>query len=219
MVGELIIVRIAKKNGENNMSFILGLTGGISSGKSTVSDYIKQFNIPVIDADLVSREVVERGTEGLNDIAQSFGQQVLDENGELNREKLGHVIFSDQKKRKLLNQILHPRIREHIISQKVNLIEENEPLIVLDIPLLFEANYRNEVDAVMVVYLNRDIQMKRLIERNTYTPKEAESRINAQMDLEKKKQLADIVIDNSRTIDETYEQVYSWLSRNGYITA
>lgn len=213
-----IIAQIVKKNGENKMSFILGLTGGISSGKSTVSDYIKHFNIPVIDADLVSREVVERGTEGLKEITHSFGQQILNEDGELNRQKLGHIIFSDQKKRKLLNHILHPRIRECIISQKEKLIKENKPLIVLDVPLLFEASYESEVDAVMVVYVDRNIQMQRLTERNNYSPKEAENRINAQMDLEKKKQLADIVIDNSGTIDETYGQVYSWLSRNGYIT-
>lgn len=213
-----ITVQIAKKSGENSMSFILGLTGGISSGKTTVSDYIKQFNIPVIDADLVSREVVERDTEGLNEIIQSFGQQILKENGELNREKLGRIIFSNPKKRKLLNHILHPRIRERIISQKEKLVEKNEPLIVLDIPLLFEASYRSEVDAVMVVYVDRQIQMKRLIERNSYSLKEAENRINAQMNLKEKKRLADIVIDNSGTIDETYEQVNSWMSKNGYIT-
>jgi len=200
------------------VSFILGLTGGIASGKSTVSEYFKQYGVPIIDADVVSREIVEVESEGLYEIVQNFGDSILTETGELDRKKLGKMIFSDKKKRILLNQILHPAIKNRILSQKKDLEKENVPLIILDIPLLYEANYENEVDEVMVVYVDRDIQKRRLIERSQLTAEEAENRINAQMDLKRKKELADIVIDNSGTLEETYQQVSQWLAYNGYIT-
>jgi len=200
------------------VSFILGLTGGIASGKSTVSDYFKRCGIPIIDADVISKEIVEVGTKGLHDIVHSFGETILTESGELDRQKLGRMIFADPKKRTLLNQILHPTIKNKILSQKEGLEQQNAPLIILDIPLLYEANYESEVDEVMVVYVNHKTQKERLMERGQLTGEEAENRINAQMDLERKRKLADIVIDNSGTIEETYQQVSLWLSHNGYIT-
>lgn len=193
--------------------FILGLTGGIASGKSTVSNYLASKNIPIVDADIGAREVVEVGTEGLQSIVTHFGKEVLSEDGSLNRKKLGAIIFDNETKRELLNQLLGTNIREWILTKVADYRRQDIPLLVLDIPLLYESSYQEVCDAVMVVYTPPEIQLERLIKRNGLTAKEAQDRMNSQLSIEKKKQLADILIDNSNKIEDTYLQIDEWLDK------
>ena len=194
------------------MTKILGLTGGIASGKSTVSKYFASLNIPIVDADLVAREVMRAGSPAVKDIREEFGEEVLLENGEINREYLGELVFTYPEKRKQLNEIVQGRIRTEIADQTKALLEKNPPLIILDIPLLYEETYETEVDEVMVVYVDADVQKERLLKRNKdLTEEDALNRILSQIPLSEKAKLADVLIDNNGTIEQTLAQVKSWL--------
>ena len=193
------------------MTYILGLTGGIATGKSTVSRYFSDKGFAVVDADVVARRVVEPGTEGLANIVAHFGTEIIQTDGTLNREKLGAMIFADAKKRETLNSLLSDLIRRAIMADTATLVNANQPLIVLDIPLLYEAGYETHCDAVMVVYTTEEVQRKRLMGRNNLTEEEALNRIASQEPIEAKKNRADIVIDNNGTLNDTYEQVETWL--------
>ena len=196
------------------MTYILGLTGGIATGKSTVSRYFFEKGYAVVDADVVARRVVEPGTEGLANIVAQFGTEIIQTDGTLNREKLGAMIFADAKKRETLNSLLSDLIRRAIMADTATLVNANQPLIVLDIPLLYEAGYETHCDAVMVVYTTEEVQRKRLMGRNNLSEEEALNRIASQEPIEAKKNHADIVIDNNGTLNDTYEQVETWLKNN-----
>lgn len=196
------------------MTFILGLTGGIATGKSTVSRYFADMGIPIVDADLIARRIVEPGTEGLAKIVAKFGPEIVKKNGSLDREKLGAIVFSQPEKREVLNDILRPYIRRSIEEDTATLVNEKHALIILDIPLLYEAGYEMHCDAVMVVYTTAEVQLKRLMARNHLTEVEALNRISSQESVEDKKMRADSVIDNNGTREQTYEQVDTWLKNN-----
>lgn len=194
------------------MSKIIGLTGGIATGKSTVSRYLAEKGISIIDADIAARKVVEPQTEGLAQIVDAFSHDVLHADGSLNRKQLGKIVFSDEAKRLQLNALLHPLIRQWIRDETARLTSEQQPIIVLDIPLLYEAGYRKHCHQVVVVYTSKETQLKRLMERDGLNETEAKDRIDSQMSIEDKKELADIVIDNEGSLRETYEQVEQWLA-------
>jgi dephospho-CoA kinase len=197
------------------MTFLLGLTGGIASGKSTVSDYFKGKGIPVIDADLVAYEVMDAGQPAVAEIEKTFGSDVILSNGDVNRLKLGRIVFGDDKKRHQLNGIVHPAIVKKMQEDKDRLMAENHPLLVFDIPLLYEGKSENNVDQVMVVYVDEETQLERLLARNSELTKEdALNRINAQMSLEEKAKRADVLIDNRGTRQATFQQVENWLHKN-----
>ncbi|MFY9901522.1 MAG: dephospho-CoA kinase [Trichococcus sp.] len=193
------------------MSYILGLTGSIATGKSTVAKLFLSAGIPVVDADLGARAVVLPGAPGLADIVKHFGEDYLLPDGTLDRKRLGALIFSDRKKRAELDALLKERIRHWIHTEKERYIHEGHNLIVLDIPLLYEGGYKDSCDAVMVVYVPEELQLQRLMSRNHLDEKEAIRRMQSQLSIEKKKELADFVIDNSGTIEETEIQVKEWL--------
>lgn len=194
------------------MTKIVGLTGGIASGKSTISNFFKEQGIPVIDADRIAHEVMRAGEPAVEEIRQAFGNEVIQKNGEIDRDKLGVIIFESDEKRDKLNRIVHGEIRKRIKEKRNQLIEEKHPLIILDIPLLFEAGYDNEVDEVLLVYVDRETQIERLLARDSHlTRKDAINRIQSQMPLEEKVKRADIKINNERTIEETIQQVKKWL--------
>lgn len=199
------------------MTLILGLTGGIATGKSTVSNYFKKLGIPVIDADVGSRIIVEPGTDGLKKIEKYFGDNILKQDGTLDRKELGEIVFNDKIQLTKLNAILDEHIRKWMTKQIVESLRNNPPLIVLDIPLLYENNYLSEVDLVMVVTTTKDVQLKRLMERDKISEKSAKTRIIAQLSIENKTKKADIVIDNNNSIKETQNQVHSWLTQNKLI--
>ena len=155
---------------------------------------------------------MKAGEPTVEEIRQAFGDQVIQEDGEIDRDKLGAIVFDSDEKRDTLNRIVHGEIRKRIKEQKDQLIEENHPLIVLDIPLLFEAGYADEVDEVLLVYVDRETQIERLLTRDSHlTRQDAINRIQAQMPLEEKVKRADIKINNEGTIEETIQQVKKWL--------
>lgn len=186
---------------------IIGLTGSIASGKSTVSNMLKALEYPIIDADLVARVVVEKGTKTLEVIKEVFGEEVIMQDGSLHREKLGDIIFSNPLKRKQLNDIIHPAIRAEMLRQKDELLAAGHRHIVMDIPLLFESKLQHYVDKILVVTVTEEIQLARLMARNNYTLEEAKSRIQSQLPLSIKEQGADAVIYNNGTVAYTEEQL------------
>ncbi|NLD32205.1 MAG: dephospho-CoA kinase [Trichococcus flocculiformis] len=196
------------------MSYILGLTGSIATGKSTVAKLFLSAGIPVVDADLGARAVVLPGAPGLADIIEHFGEAYLLSDGTLDRKRLGALIFSDREKRKELDVLLKERINDWIQAEKERYISEGHKLIVLDIPLLYEGGYEDSCDAVMVVYVPEELQVQRLMSRNHLDADEAIRRMQSQLSIEKKKELADFVIDNSGTIEETKKQVNDWLLKH-----
>lgn len=189
------------------MATILGLTGGIATGKSTVSNMIKEIGIPVIDADLAARAVVDVGEEAYQNIINHFGKEILTEDGTINRERLGSIVFHDEKQREVLNSIVHPAVRKRMLRERDELVEEGHRAIVMDIPLLFESDLAHMVDKVIVVFTDEDIQLQRLMERNRLSEKEAKARISSQIPITEKISLADAVINNNGSINETKRQL------------
>ena len=179
--------------------FKIGLTGGIASGKSTVLTYFKDKGIPYIDADIVAREVVEPGTEGLQAIVETFGSNVLHADGTLNREALGAIVFHNEEKRQLLNSCLKTHIRNRIMELTSQYEQGNTPILIYDIPLLIEGEWYTMMDEVWLVYVNKTTQIERLMSRNGYTREDALARINSQMRLDDKRAYADIIVDNNGT--------------------
>lgn len=196
----------------------IGLTGGIASGKSTVSSLLCKYGSVLIDADRIAREIVEPGSPLLQQIAHTFGQAILLEDGRLDRKRLGSIIFADKEKRLQLNALMHPPIRAEIRRQ-MNKFEHDDPnrLVVADIPLLYESNLQHMFSEVMVVYIPLQIQIRRLMEREGIDSAQAEERIRSQMSLEKKKELADVVIDNSDDLAGTEDQIVEFLRRKGIV--
>ena len=174
--------------------FKIGLTGGIASGKSTVLTYFKDKGIHYIDADIVAREVVEPGTEGLVAIVDAFGSNVLHDDGTLNREALGAIVFHNEEKRQLLNGCLKTHIRNRILELTSQYESVNTPILIYDIPLLIEGEWYSMMDEVWLVYV-----IDRLMSRNGYTREDALARINSQMRLDDKRSYADVIIDNNGT--------------------
>jgi dephospho-CoA kinase len=186
---------------------IVGLTGGIASGKSTVSRMFEQAGIPVICADELARNVVRHGTQGLAEIQRIFGEDVLDEDGNLDREAMARQVFQDQSKRKVLESIIHPRVAEE--QQKILDALENQgnSIVVVDIPLLYEVEWERFVDLVVVVYAPRSVQEERLMNRDGMPANDARSRLDAQMPIEDKRRRADRLVDNGNTLEHTRRQV------------
>ncbi|MBG9656595.1 dephospho-CoA kinase [Cytobacillus firmus] len=195
------------------MSMTVGLTGGIASGKSTVSSLLIEKGYTVIDADIEARLAVEKGEEAYQEIVRHFGERVLLSDGSIDREELGSIIFHDEKERKALNSIVHPAVRKRMTAKKEQAIRRNEQLIILDIPLLFESKLQYMCDKTLLVYADEDIQLQRLMQRNQLSGKEAMARIQSQMPLRDKKALADAVIDNNGTIEETEKQLWGILKK------
>lgn len=186
----------------------IGLTGGIATGKSTVSQMLVKRGALLIDADVIAREVMEPGHPVLQAVRERFGSDVIYDDGTLNRKRLGEIVFSDPEKLKALNGLTHPAIRAEM-RKRMAAYEAADPgrLVVVDIPLLYESGLETMFEQVMVVYVPRELQLERLMQRDELTLEQAEARIRAQMDIEKKKERADILIDNSLGMDKTELQI------------
>ncbi|WP_174614014.1 dephospho-CoA kinase [Virgibacillus ihumii] len=200
------------------MTLILGLTGSIATGKSTVSSMFANFGIPVIDADKIAREVVMPGEKAYEQIVEVFGEDVLFDDKTLDRKKLGSIVFADETKRNKLNDIVHPAVREKMVARRDSCIKSGEKCVVLDIPLLFESKLTHFVDKTLVVAVDEDVQLKRLMNRDESTENEAKQRINSQISISKKAKLADAVIDNNGTVEESFQQLESVLKNWGAIS-
>lgn len=194
------------------MSLVIGLTGGIASGKSTVSAMFTDMGITVVDADIEARLAVEPGEKAYNDIVSHFGTEILHDDNTINRPKLGEIIFNNEEKRLLLNSIVHPAVRERMAQKRAKAEAANEMAVVLDIPLLFESKLTGLVEKIIVVYVDEQTQLERLMKRNGFSEEEASSRIRSQMPLKDKISLADAVIDNSGSIEQSKQQLMDILT-------
>ncbi|ENI8942500.1 dephospho-CoA kinase [Listeria monocytogenes] len=195
------------------MGKTIGLTGSVATGKSTVSNMIQQAGIPLVDADIAARKVVEPGTEGLKEIVAYFGEEILLADGTLDRAKLGEIIFKDKEKREKLNEITHPRVKDYMLEAREGFFRAGEELVFFDIPLLFESHLESLVDQIVVVWTTPETELKRLMERNNLTKEDALRRIESQMGIDEKARKADFVIDNNESLEKTQKQVYTFIER------
>ena len=188
----------------------IGLTGSIATGKSTVTNMLKELGAFVIDCDKTAREVVASGTRGLAKIEEVFGKDAVAADGSMDRVYIGDLVFRNPEMKKRLENILFPLIFEALDEELLRLEREGAtPVVFLDMPLLYEVKYDSYVDEVWLVYVPFEVQLSRLMKRNGYTKEEALLRIHSQIPVDKKKALAQQVIDNSGTLEDTKEQVRS----------
>lgn len=183
----------------------IALTGGIASGKSTVSRRLAELGAVVVDADLLAREVVEPGTPGLAAVVEEFGEGILAPDGSLDRPALGAVVFGDAARRRALEAIIHPLV--HAAGAALEASAPEGALVVHDIPLLAEGSRSSEFDAVVVVDTPVETQMERMVRDRGMSPEDAAARIAAQATREQRRAIADVVIDNSGTVEELLAQV------------
>jgi dephospho-CoA kinase len=191
---------------------IIGLTGGIATGKTTVSNYInKIYKIPILDADIYAREAVQGNSPTLQEIFIRYGQLIQLPDGQLNRQILGDIIFNDLEERQWLESIIHPLIINKL-EKEISRLKSS--IMILSIPLLFEAKLTSLATEIWVVHSSYENQIKRLIQNNKMNKKQAIKRIKSQMSLEAKVALADVVFDNSLTLNILYQQVDCYLNNN-----
>ncbi|MQS51406.1 dephospho-CoA kinase [Companilactobacillus mishanensis] len=190
------------------MSKIYGLTGSIATGKSTVLEILKSRGCIVYDADQVAREIVEPGTPGLEQIAEHFGDRILNSDGSLNRAKLGKIVFNNSDELQALTQITGPIIRKNIVQtiEKVR-NSSDKKIYFFEIQLLFEANYQDYFNATITVYVKPQQQLQRLMERNGLDEQAARAKINSQMSIDEKKARADYLIDNSGDLESLNNEI------------
>lgn len=183
---------------------IVGLTGGIASGKSTVSNYFREFGAEVLDADVVAKELSEK-EENVAKIIEIFGDEILDENGNISRKKMRERAFLEKDKLKQLNELLHPQVIEVFKNKRENTKEDE--IVIFDIPLLFEAGMENLCDTVIVVYISKRVQLERMMKRDRHGIDLAERIIESQMSMSDKIDKADIIINNNCTLEDLKNNV------------
>ncbi len=192
--------------------WVIGLTGGIGSGKSTVSRWLSQQGVPIIDADRTVHGLYHE-PETIAAITAAFGQDILTDTEEIDRKALGRIVFADDQARKQLEKILHPRVRVAMEKQQKALEQAGERICVWDVPLLFEAGYGSQMDELWVVWVPLDIQKQRVMERDALSAEEVALRIQAQYSLGEKRNKADVVIDNSGKWEETVVRLRKEMER------
>lgn len=190
---------------------IVGLSGNIGCGKSSLSNILKEEQIDVVDADIVSRQIFE-DEELLETVFEKFGPSIKNKDGSLNRKALGSIVFNDDNKLVELNNITHPRIKEKIFDQIEDIRQQNKSIAILDAALLVEGGYLEDVDLLVIVTCNEDIQIERIRHRDNCTKEEALSRINSQMSQKEKAKYADYIIDNSGTLEDLKKKAYKFIS-------
>lgn len=193
---------------------VIGLTGGIGTGKSTVSQILKDRGFSVIDLDVISHEVIEFSSV-VEKIVQNFGREVLDEdeagNCTISREKLGKIIFADKEKRLALNSIMHPEILKVMHKKILECKSEKNKIIFVEVQLLFEVQWEKEFDYILLVAAKRDMQVSRVLERDKRSEEEALNIINSQMSLDEKREKSDFVIENDGNMDDLNKKVDKFL--------
>lgn len=190
---------------------VIGLTGGIATGKSTASILLKEIGHTIIDADIIAREVVEPGNIAHGQIVEAFGREVLNQDGTIDRKKLGGVVFSRYEKLTELNEIVHPQVRIKVKALIMKYREEGKSVVFFDCPLIFESRMESFVDDIWLIYADESTQLKRLQARDHISEHDALMRIKAQMPIEEKRRLATVVIDNTQTMSELRMQLVELL--------
>ncbi|MCC0657429.1 dephospho-CoA kinase [Clostridioides sp. ES-S-0123-01] len=189
---------------------ILGLTGGIGCGKSSLSNIFRKFNITIVDADIISRQIFEDELL-LEKVFEHFGRNIKKDDGTLDRKALGKIVFNDEEKLNELNNLTHPIIREKIISDIEEARKKDEKIVILDAAILVESGFLEIVDKLLVVTCKQEVQISRIQKRDNCSKQEALSRINSQMSQEEKSKYGDYIIDNSGTITELENKVYKFI--------
>ena len=188
------------------MTKVIGLTGGIASGKSTITDFLRRQGYPVIDADQVVHELQAKGGKLYQVLVAEFGNSILTAEGDLDRKKLGQAVFENAGLRSHLSLLQDKIIREELLARR-DALKQTEDVIFMDIPLLYEADYSGEVDEVWLVYVDKAQQLERLMKRNGFSVQDAENRLNAQLSLVEQRSKAQVLIDNSGVVEETLARV------------
>jgi len=186
------------------IKMIIGMTGGIASGKSTVSDYLKKMGIEIIDADEIASKIIEE-RKVINNIVEEFGENILS-GKKINKKKLRKIIFEDKEKREKLNNIMHPSILEKV-KEYIKKYEKNK-IVIVDMPLLYEVGFEKEVDKVIVLYCSAEIQLSRIMKRDNVEYEEAVNTIKSQFDIRDKIKKADYIIENNGTKEELKSKIY-----------
>lgn len=200
-----------------NRNRVICITGNIASGKTTVSKHISALGYTVIDADIISKQIVEQGEEAYIELIANFGIEILDSDRNLDRKKLSNIIYNDYSKLKLLNRIMHPIIEKNMVSQTLEALEKNK-IVFLDIPLFFEKeeelrNMGIKIDEVWLVYIEDTLQEERLMKRDAIDINDARKKIKAQMDPKHKIQKADVVIENNDTIEILFKKIEKHINK------
>ena len=189
--------------------FIIGLTGGIGSGKSTIASWFREWHIPVIDGDKLAREAVNPGSPVLSILADAFGKEILSEEGTLKRRQLGQIVFQDKAKLSRLNQIIW-----HLVESRLKVCKDaGEKLAVLDMPLLIEAGWQSRVDSIWVVYVSTEVQISRVMKRDGLKRSQVMAIMQNQIPVEEKLSYADVIINNEGSEENTRRQVLQELSK------
>ena len=190
---------------------VLGLTGNIGCGKSSVSTIFMENNIKVVDADIVARQIFD-DKNLLNEVFSTFGESIRNQDGSLNRRALGNIVFNDDEKLILLNNLTHPKIKQKILSKVEEYKNQGEKIVVIDAALLIEDDYIPYIQKLILITCRKEIQINRIIARDNCTKEEAISRINSQMSQEEKAKFADYIIDNSNSFEELKKKVLELIS-------
>ena len=190
---------------------VLGLTGNIGCGKSSVSTIFMENNIKVVDADIVARQIFD-DKNLLNEVFSTLGESIKNQDGSLNRRALGNIVFNDDEKLILLNNLTHPKIKQKILSKVEEYKNQGEKIVVIDAALLIEDDYIPYIQKLILITCRKEIQINRIIARDNCTKEEAISRINSQMSQEEKVKFADYIIDNSNSFEELQKKVLELIS-------
>lgn len=194
------------------MTYVLGLTGGIASGKSTVSEILASYGADIIDGDIIARELQQPGQEGLLQIEKQFGKQYLNSDGTLNRTKLGDLVFNSAIELNKLNQIMRPLIHQEIVRRVNQAKNEKKRLAVIDIALLIEGHYLDLCTSTMMIATTKERQLQNLMKRNHLSKVQAQARINAQMKNEERAKYVDEVIENNGSVEDLKLKMIKWLT-------
>lgn len=196
---------------------VIGLTGTIGSGKSTVSAYIQKKGYPVIDADRIARQLMRRGAPGYFQVIASFEEDLLDENQEIDRKRLSKIVFKEKKKLEQLNNIMHPMILSAIEREIEYYRNQKKEVVFLDVPLLIEAGMKDLTDMVLLITVQEQILISRIIQRDRIKEEQVKAIIDAQMPVSEKKRFADVCISNDKDIDSLYHEIDVFLKNYGKV--
>jgi len=191
----------------------VGITGGIATGKSTVTNYLKEKNLPIIDCDILAREALEKGTAAYKAVINKFGSEIKQKDAQIDRSKLANIVFNDEDKRKDLERVVHEHVLRNVQSQLRGYISNKEPLVFIDIPLLFEVKWQFLVDEIWVIHCNEQKQLDRMTKRDNLSIEEAKARLSAQINIEEKKDMGDVIISSSQSYESMFNSVNQELSR------
>jgi len=187
---------------------VIGLTGGYSSGKSTVTKMFQKLGAEVIYSDKIAHKIISRNTKVLNSLIEAFGKEIVNKDQKINRKKLGKIVFSDQSKLRKLNKLVHPSVKaelKKIIKDKK--LKASKKILILEVPLLFEAGTRSWFDSIIVVSCCKEKQYKMAFKRGHITKSDFLKRLRSQWPLQRKEKYADFIVDNNRRISDTKKQV------------